>query len=77
MLYARKQVTKEKVNFVDERRLRIAARDAAMWDAFRRGEITFTMNTPEGVKIIRTEEELRAIYHLSPRLPRQPAKDSA
>lgn len=67
MSYARKRVTRRKAEPVNERKLRNAARHAEIWQAFKRGEITGTINTPEGVRIIRTEAEIREIYNLPPK----------
>jgi len=66
MSYARKGVTHRQEPPANARKIRNAIRHAEIWQAFRRGEIAFTMDTAEGVRIIRTEQEIREIYHLSP-----------
>lgn len=71
MSYAHEGVTSRQEQPANERKIRNAIRHAEIWQAFRRGEITFTMDTAEGVRIIRTEQEIREIYHLSPQPARQ------
>lgn len=77
MSYVRKGVTRRQEQPVNERKIRNAIRHAEIWEAFRRGEITFTMDTAEGVRIIRTEQEIREIYHLSPEPARQVSESTA